>query len=220
MKKQKPIETNFKDHQIQLEQNCDCGKNMESDGKLKVKGPHFYTRKGGLAGILLLCCFIAPLAFTFMILQLHKKQVKNEVKWEMIAGLDKEELVLLKFTEEETQTKLRWEHTKEFEFKGEMYDVVEKSTQGDTVFYWCWVDYKETKINQQLEELVTFALGSNQQRKNNQEQLTDFYKSLYWENCHTKSNGVASQSSELITPYDFSCLTIIIPPPVPPPEIA
>lgn len=220
MKKQKPIDTNFKDHENQLEQNCNRSKNMESDQKIKVKVPHFYSRKGGIAGVWLLFCFIAPLAFTFVTLQLHKKQVKKEVKWEMIAGLDKEELVLLKFSGEETQTELRWEHTKEFEFKGEMYDVVEKSTQGDTIFYRCWVDDKETKINQQLEELVAFALGNNQQRKNNQEQLTDFYKSLYWENCHTKWNGVATQSNELIVLYNFSCLTIIIPPPVPPPEIA
>ncbi len=193
---------------------------MEYDQNIKVKGPHFYIRKGGLAGILLLFCFIAPLAFTFVILQLHKKEVKKEVKWEMIAGLEKEELVLLKFTEEETQKKLRWEHNKEFEFKGVMYDIVEKSIQGDTIFYWCWVDDKETKLNQQLEELVAFTLGNNQQRKNNQEKLNNFYKSLYCEHCHIKWNEVASQSNELITPYDFSCLTISIPPPVPPPKIA
>jgi len=220
MKKQKTTDINFKDHQNQLEQKCKCAKNMESDQKIKVKGAHFYNRKGRLTGILLLFCFIAPLAVTFVILQLHKKQVKKEVKSEMIAGLDKEELVLLKFTKEETQKELRWEHPKEFEFKGQMYDLVEKSRQGDTIFYWCWVDDKETKLNQKLKEIVALALGNNQQRKNIQEQLTDFYKSLYWENCHTKWNIVASQSNELIAPYDFSCLTTIIPPPVPPPEIA
>jgi len=212
-----------------VEQNCleemlfsypNCAKNIESDAKIKVKDPHFYIRKGSLAGILLLFCFIAPLAVTYTILQLQKKQIKKEVKWEIIAGLNKEELVLLKFTHEETQKNLRWQDSKEFEFKGKMYDVVEKSTQGDTVFYWCWVDDKETKLNQQLIKVVAFALGNNQQRKNNQEQLTDFYKSLYWENCHTKRNGVASQSNELIAPYDFSYLIVSISPPVPPPEIA
>jgi len=195
-------------------------KNIESDQKIKVKGPHFYNRKGRLAAILLLFCFIVPLAVTIVILHLQKMQVKKEMKWEMIAGLDKEELVLLKFTKEETQKELRWEHTKEFECKGQMYDLVEKSIQGDTVFYWCWVDDKETKLNEELEKLVAFALGNNQQRKNNQEQLIDFYKSLYWQHCHTKLNEVASQSNELIMPYDFSCLTISIPPAVPPPEIA
>ena len=195
-------------------------KNIESDAKIKVKDPHFYTSKGSLAGILLLFCFIAPLAVTYTILQLQKKQIKKEVKWEIIAGLNKEELVLLKFTQEETQKNLRWQDSKEFEFKGQMYDLVEKSMKGDTVFYWCWVDDKETKLNQQLEKLVAFALGNNQQRKNNQEQLTDFYKSLYWENCHTKWNGVASQSNELIAPYDFSYLIVSISPPVPHPEIA
>ena len=194
-------------------------KNIESDRKIKVKEPHFYTRKGSLAGILLLFCFIAPLAVTYTILQLQKMQIKKEVKWEIIAGLNKEELILLKLTQEETQKNLRWEDSKEFEFKGQMYDLVEKSMKGDTVFYWCWVDNKETKLNQKLKEIVAFALGNNQERKNNQEKLINFYKSLFWENCKTKFNEVASQSNELITPYDFSYLIVSISPPVPPPKI-
>jgi len=71
---------------------------------------------------------------------------------------------------------------------------------------------KETKLNQQLEEIVAFALGNNQQIKNNQEQLTDFYRALFWVNCHTKWNGVSSQLNKLLAPCDFRCLTIIIPP--------
>jgi len=193
---------------------------MESDQKIKVNSPYLYLRKARLLGILLLLCLITPFASTYMFLKLQKKQIKKEIKWKMIAGLDKDELVSLKFTKEEAQIKLRWKHSKEFEYNGEMYDIAQNSTQGDSVFYWCWWDHKETKLNQQLNELVAFALGNNQQRKNNQEQLIDFYKSLFWQHYHAKLNVFATQVNELIKPYDFSCLTISIPPTVPPPEIA
>lgn len=129
---------------------------------------------------MLFCCFVAPVATTFVILQIQKKQVRKEVKWKMIAETDREELVLLKFTEEEKQTKLNWKHSKEFEYKGEMYDIVETSIVGDTTYYWVWWDYEETKLNRQLNELVSFALGNNPKNQENQKRLNKFFKSLYF----------------------------------------
>ena len=60
----------------------------------------------------------------------------------MIAGIDKSELVLFKFSKEETTTKLNWKHAKEFEFNQQMYDVVEKQVSKDSIHYWCWWDFK------------------------------------------------------------------------------
>jgi len=193
---------------------------MAFDQKTEVNSPHSSSTKVRLLGIFVLLCLITPFATTYVFLKLQKKQIKKEIKWKMIAGLDRDELVLLKFTKEEAQRKLHWEHSKEFEYNGEMYDIAHNSTKGDSIFYWCWWDHKETKLNRQLKELVAFALGNNQQRKNNQEQLADFYKSLYWQRSHAKLNVIATQVNELIKPDDFSCLTISIPPTVPPPEIA
>jgi len=90
----------------------------------------------------------------------------------MIAGLDPEELVLLKFTSLESRTKLRWEHSKEFEFRGQMYDVVSSETKGDSIFYRCWWDHKETQLNQRLKILVAKALD---QDENNGEALMNLH---------------------------------------------
>ena len=40
---------------------------------------------------------IAPAVVTYSWLQQRKRAVKKEVKWKMIAGIDKSELVILKF---------------------------------------------------------------------------------------------------------------------------
>ena len=175
--------------------------------------------KGKVAGILLLFCLIAPITATFTFLHYQKKQIKKEVKRQIIAGIDKEELVLLKFTEEESQTKLRWEHSKEFEYNGQMYDIVDKEIRGDTIYYWCWWDHEETELNKKLDNLVAYALGHDAQRKDSQKRVEDFYKTLYFS---SNSNWALFliQSGQTRTIYKFNYQTISFPPPVPPPEIS
>lgn len=136
--------------------------------------------RGKLFAIMLFFCFVAPIATTFIILEYQKKQVKREIKRKIIAGLDREELVLLKFTEKEKNTQLKWKHAKEFEYQGEMYDIVETMVVGDTTYYWLWWDHEETKLNKQLKELVSLAMRSNPKNHNNQKQLIYFFKSLYF----------------------------------------
>lgn len=93
--------------------------------------------------------------------------------------MDKKDLVLLKFGKSENESKLRWKHSKEFEYKGQMYDIVETKLSGDTILYWCWWDNDETKLNKKLTNLVADILGNNQQNKENNKRLVQFLKSLY-----------------------------------------
>lgn len=97
----------------------------------------------------------------------------------MIAGLNPEELVLLKFTKHDAETLLKWKHSREFEFKGEMYDVVSTEIKGDTTYYRCWWDHEETRLNKQLKKLVLVAFGQNTENKQQQKNLTDFVKHLF-----------------------------------------
>ena len=73
----------------------------------------------------------------------------------MLAGVDRSELVLLQFSKTDTKTLLQWEHDTEFEFQGQMFDVMEVSEKGDSVTYVCWPDKEETHLNQQLAQLVS-----------------------------------------------------------------
>ena len=99
----------------------------------------------------------------------------------MIAGIDKSELVILKFSNAETQSKLKWKHAKEFEFNNQMYDIVDKEISKDSVQYWCWWDYKETKLNKQLNELLVGVFQHDSKSKDKQDSLYKFYKSIYFQ---------------------------------------
>lgn len=101
---------------------------------------------------------------TFVWYHAQKATIKNRVAQYISSGIDKSELVLLKFTYAESKSKLRWEHSKEFEFKGQMYDIVETEYTNDSVYYWCWHDKDETHINNQIDKLASLVLPKKSEK--------------------------------------------------------
>ncbi|MCF8302114.1 MAG: hypothetical protein K9I94_02475 [Bacteroidales bacterium] len=174
--------------------------------------------KRQIAGIVLIFCFAAPIIATYTWLQYKKSITKKEVKQQLVAGVDKNELILLKFSKNDSQKLLNWKHSKEFEYDDRMYDIVKTELQGDTAYYWCWLDYKETRLNKELKKLVAHALGNNNQRKETKQQLTNFYKSLYWGpkpiwfSSHNPATGMVRFA------YFESYTSRSFPPPTPPPK--
>ncbi|MGH1433377.1 MAG: hypothetical protein ACRBG0_02855 [Lewinella sp.] len=173
--------------------------------------------KGKAASIFLFFCLVAPIVLTFGYLHYQKEQTRRKVEREIINSGDENGLVLLKFTEKESQTLLRWEHSREFEFDGQMYDIVKTEEKGDTTYYWCWWDEAETKLNQQLEELLVSSRNQQPSQHSQQEKLIDFFKSLY---CIYPLTWGARTFQSVRIPYSYECRyrSITHPPPVPPPK--
>jgi len=132
-----------------------------------------------LLTILIFLSLAIPFAGTYAWLHFEKRTVKKAIKRKLIAGIDKDELVLLRFSKQDAETKLHWEHSKEFEYNGEMYDVVTSETCGDSVYYRCWWDHEETRLNKKLARLVEDAFSNHPGRTEKQEQLIDFIKKWY-----------------------------------------
>lgn len=113
-----------------------------------------------LAVVLVALPFVAdPTAGSLTWLDLERANVKKAVDRHIVAGIEAGDLVLLEFSRAETETLLRWEHAREFEYDGQMYDVVETWAVGDTVFYRCWWDREETALNNRMRLLALRALG-------------------------------------------------------------
>lgn len=169
-----------------------------------------------VAGIFLLFCLVMPIGITYTFMHYRKIQVRKEVKRQIVAGIDKEDLVLLKFSDKELN-RLHWKHSKEFELEGKMYDVVEKQAVGDSTYYWCWLDNEETTLCKQLDDLLKYTLGKDPRKRENQKQLSNFHNSLY---CEDASSWCFFQfePEKLDSRYSFNSTTVLFPPPVPPPE--
>lgn len=150
-------------------------------------------------------------------LQLRKYAVRKEVKRSLIAGIDKDELVLLKFSKTEVEEKLRWKHSKEFEFDGWMYDIVSVETNTDSVFYRCWWDNEETQLSRQLNQLASSAFGNDQKRQEKQTHFTQFTRTLFFYKpanwTLTKPNSTGYSESQFLCKSNRR-----ISPPSPPPD--
>lgn len=168
--------------------------------------------------ILLLISLIAPFPGTYIILQYNKNKVKHEIAGMISNGIDKKDLILLKFTRKETETRLNWKHPGEFEYNGEMYDIVEKHQEGDTIFYNCYKDHKETRLVNEIERLVTRAMGQYPGQRSQTDKIVDFFKTAYRQDVFTWK-----PLSPQATIFNFSFFIIhyssfAITPPSPPPK--
>ena len=160
---------------------------------------------------------LAPFASVVSYLHYQKKLIRKEVKKQIIAGIDKDKLVKLKFSKEEIQNKLKWKHAAEFEFNGEMYDIVDKEESGDSIIYRCWWDNKETELNKALGSLVALATGKHIFMKEIRQNLFSFYTSLYCNEFHfiSSDNHISEFRSYF---YCEIFRSLKIKPPVPPPK--
>ena len=121
--------------------------------------------------ILFILLLAAPFTLPFILLNYQKNKVKHEVKEKIISGMDRKDLVLLTFSVEEIDAVVSWHHPGEFEFQGEMYDIVEKRHTSDSISYWCWHDEKEKNIDRKLENLVAKTLMNDPQKKESQKRV-------------------------------------------------
>ena len=135
-----------------------------------------------LLPLFLLLCLATPFWLTYSFLKAEKHQLKRSIKHQIIDGIDKSELVLLRFSKKETKEKLDWEHSKEFEYQGEMYDVVNKIETTDSVAYWCWWDYEETQLNRQLAGLLLTTWQENKTQQHQNDLLIQYTKNWLSEN--------------------------------------
>ena len=128
---------------------------------------------------LLIIIAIATL-FPFVYLKMERKAIKKSIKHKIIAGIEKEELVLLVFDKDEVDQQVKWKHSKEFQYKGEMFDIVEKEIIGNEIYYWVWWDKEETVLNQKLANLVRQNFTQNPYQNNKNQIITQFFKTLYF----------------------------------------
>lgn len=199
-----------------------CYDNAKSNKNrnLKIKKNHIgkYTGRKFMS-IFFMLVLIAPLVTTHLRLSHQRHIVRKEIKRKIIKGIDKDKLVKLSFTADDAKTKLKWEHSREFEYNGEMYDVVEKSVNGDTTHYWCWWDNEETQLNRQLAGLVNNYLQHDTKTTSGRKNLHSFLKQLYF--SETINFGFVNYNNVIKPGFNKKVYfySYTFPPPVPPPEV-
>lgn len=171
-----------------------------------------------LISIALIISIAAPFWISYSIIQYQKYIVKKEIKKQIINGIDINELTLLEFSKIESQQKLEWEHSREFEYNGKMYDIVESKVKDDSVYYWCWEDNEETELNIKLNTLAEKDVGSNNTNNENLKRLSNFLFSLFYSNEDPFNTENNKKSSSLSAYYINNYLSLPTNPLTPPPK--
>jgi hypothetical protein len=104
----------------------------------------------------------------------HKEYVRNHV----ITDISEEEKCVLSFSILEANNVLHWEKPDEFEYKGEMYDVISMKQMNDSVIYVCYHDKKESGQKESYAQLLINSFGNDLQ-KEQQSRIKIFFNVLY-----------------------------------------
>ena len=168
--------------------------------------------------ILLFFALTFPFWGSLVVLHIQKKKVQREIKWSIAKGLPKSELTHLSFKSNEVDARVEWKHNKEFRFEGEMYDIVQKQQQGDSIHFWCWWDKEETLLNRKIEKLAYLALNGNETSNNQKNHFFRFLKLMNLPPDEIPSAQASEMKSRLTCDSSFDTILRNVSPDIPPPK--
>lgn len=175
--------------------------------------------KRRLLGIALLATLTLPVVAVIAGIHAERAQWRKSVKRALIAITSKDDLVLLKFTEQEKSDLLNWKHEKEFEFRGGMYDIVSAELHCDTTYYYCWPDHQETSLNKKLDEWLAMSMGSIPDDDSRTGVVLQFFKTLICHDTeHRQLNNITDKLTVRVMPGESRQYEIHLYVSAPPPD--
>ncbi len=162
-----------------------------------------------LISILFLVLFIGPFFIVKGCLNYEKYALRKEFKQRMKKHEDPSSFVTLGFSLAASKL-LAWEHEKEFEYQGVMYDVVSADTANGFVNYRCWKDTEESHLNQKLTELTSRCWEKRTTERDQQQHLFQFYQTLFCSSpsCYMFESLIIIK--HISTPYQSSFYISVI----------
>jgi hypothetical protein len=167
--------------------------------------------------IALLFVMLFQTAGYFFVFKTQQHKIRREIKQQIKAGVPEAELVLFKILEGKPNPAFQRVEEHEFRHDGKMYDIVRQESHGDTTWYFCLADEKETRLFANLDELVKQDMAGNPQHRKQVDELLRLLGVLYF--SHKIADFfVCSNSQRAATFFCFSLKTWDFSPATPPPE--
>lgn len=101
----------------------------------------------------------------YVIFETARINIRREVKRKIKAGVPEDQLHTLRFLTSEIENGtagINWKESREFEFKGCMYDIVHTKYSGDYTIYECVNDVQEEVLFAQLDKMTKEASSKDQ----------------------------------------------------------
>ncbi|HZH86676.1 MAG TPA: hypothetical protein VFD77_05115 [Brumimicrobium sp.] len=150
--------------------------------------------------ILFILALTLPFIGVYGWLKFEKSAVRKSVKHRLMEGIPKDELIQFTFAKQDTSILLDWKHSKEFEYQGEMYDIVKRYYSDDSVKYDLWWDHEETALNKKLAQLTNSLINQNPQEQSKTNYLAFVNKTMLFEYLRVVLNA-PFQKEETLKPF-------------------
>lgn len=117
-----------------------------------------------LLSVLLLFFLLFQAVGYLFIFTAQQYNIRTEIQQQIKAGVPVTDLVLFKIlptSSKKTHSIYQWIHESELRYDGNLYDVVCQEVHGDTTWYYCISDEKETQLFANLDKLVKRDMSQN-----------------------------------------------------------
>ncbi len=169
--------------------------------------------------LVLICSLVLPSCITAIWFQGQIYLARESAKSHIMQGNEKKVSITLKFSIADAGNLLEWEHEKEFEYKGEMYDVIALEYFSDSIAYQCYHDKKETVLKNDFEDFISDFLIKQQPTEQQRQHKIDFFKTLYFIDDQVSSiQAIDSKRKHAMNHYLIMNYDFVFGPPAPPPR--
>lgn len=133
-----------------------------------------------IISILLLLALGLNTSAYYFYLKVRQSKIRKEMKMMIKAGVPEDELTIIYHTETNAH-EFSWVHSREFSYRGMMYDVVhEESNEPGVRILHCVTDHQETALFVNLNRLVKQTAQSHPAAKKANVLLSMFMSGLYF----------------------------------------
>lgn len=166
-----------------------------------------------LLAFILICIFLYNQAGYLIAFKLRQQEIRSEMKSRIKRNVPEQELTAIRI-EAGNESALDWEkEDKEFEYKGNLFDVVRKESVKGATIYYCINDAQEEKLFDDLDEHVRRHMNDTPV---NEKQQLKAMKDYFAEELYTSPVTTCSFIKYPIT--HEAADTRFAPPSSPPPE--
>lgn len=166
---------------------------------------------------LLLGCLLIVMMGEFIAIKIVQWDIRKDMAATIAHGVGEDQLVLIKISNHDQPTDFVWVEPHEFRYKGNSYDIVREEIRGDSTYFYCVFDERETALYAEIDKKIVTEMANDPERQQQQKELLQKIPKFYFFHADPFLRGFNFYSKLPMTRLLALSDAITIPP-TPPPD--
>lgn len=166
---------------------------------------------------LLLGCILVVMMGEFLVVKVVQWDIRREMATKIKSGLPDEQILLIKISNRNIPADFVRKEAHEFRYRGGAYDIIQEEIHGDTTYFYCVFDERETTLYAKIDQRIADEMSNNPERQQQREQLRKKIPKFFF--FHTDPFLISFKwYSELPMSRLLARSDVFTRPPTPPPD--